>query len=71
MTDKKEPYKLVFAPGCFDGFEGSQEELDALIKEIQGLVDSGEIFEKSQPLDEEGMAELEEQMMKQMGRNVQ
>ena len=25
--------KVMFAPGCFDDFEGSQEELDSLINE--------------------------------------
>ena len=29
MTEKK--LKIEFAPGCFDHFEGSQEELDDLI----------------------------------------
>lgn len=28
------PLKVVFAPGCFDSFEGSQEELDELMSEI-------------------------------------
>ena len=32
MTEKM---KITFAPGCFDNFEGTQEELDGLIKEIQ------------------------------------
>lgn len=50
MTEKKKP-ELVFMPGCFDSFEGSQEELDELLAEIQRLVDTGEIFEKSQPVD--------------------
>lgn len=27
--------QVVFAPGCFDNFEGTQEELDALILDIQ------------------------------------
>ena len=35
--DKDNPLKIEFAPGCFDNFEGTQEELDALIKEIQNL----------------------------------
>ena len=30
MTDKKPP-EIVFAPGCFDNFEGTQEELQELI----------------------------------------
>ena len=28
------PLKVVFAPGCFDSFEGTQEELDELMAEI-------------------------------------
>ena len=47
--DKK--IKIEFAPGCFDNFSGSQEELDELIAEIQKMADSGELFEKSRTLD--------------------
>jgi hypothetical protein len=43
--------KIVFAEGCFDNFEGTQEELDELLAEINRLVTSGEIFEKSRPVD--------------------
>jgi hypothetical protein len=32
MTEKK--LNVVFAPGCFDDFEGTQDELDDLIKQI-------------------------------------
>jgi hypothetical protein len=35
MTEKKEPLQVTFAPGCFDNFEGTQEELDALMEEIK------------------------------------
>ena len=49
MTEKKKP-ELIFMPGCFDNFEGSQEDLDELLAEIQRLVDTGEIFEKSSPV---------------------
>lgn len=34
--------KLVFAPGCFDHFEGTQEELDALINEIEEAFANGD-----------------------------
>ena len=47
--DKK--IKIEFAPGCFDSFTGSQEELDELIAEIQKMADSGELFEKSHAID--------------------
>lgn len=33
MAENK-PVKIEFAPGCFDDFEGTQEELDELIKEV-------------------------------------
>jgi hypothetical protein len=39
--------KIVFAPGCFDQFEGTQEELDELIASIHQMVKSGEILDKS------------------------
>lgn len=51
--------KIVFAEGCFDNFEGTQEELDELIAEIQRLVDTGEIFERSVPLDIDSLDETE------------
>ena len=34
MTDNLKELKIQFAPGCFDNFEGTQEELDELINEI-------------------------------------
>lgn len=47
----KKPTKIEFAPGCFDNFEGTQEELDALISEIQRMADSGELEEHATVLD--------------------
>lgn len=35
MTESKKPVSVIFAPGCFDTFEGTQEELDELMAEIQ------------------------------------
>ena len=45
--------KLVFAPGCFDNFEGTQEELQELIAEIERMFATGEVFEKAEPLSDE------------------
>lgn len=36
MTEEKK-MKIEFAPGCFDNFEGTQEELDKMVTEIQDL----------------------------------
>ena len=33
--------KVTFAPGAFDCFEGTQEELDNLVKEIQESAENG------------------------------
>ena len=52
MTEEKKPIKVIFAPGAFDDFDGTQEELDAMVVEIQRLAESGEIEELSQPIDE-------------------
>lgn len=43
--------KITFAPGCFDSFEGTQEELDELQAEIMRMVESGEFEEKSRAVD--------------------
>lgn len=47
--DKK--IKVEFAPGCFDNFDGTQEELDEFIAEIQRLADSGELMEQAVSVD--------------------
>jgi hypothetical protein len=39
MTEEKK--KITFAPGCFDDFEGTQEELDELIVEITKMFENG------------------------------
>ena len=57
MTQDKE-LKLVFAPGCFDNFEGTQEELDEMVAQIQAAFESGELFESAREVD---MVELEEE----------
>lgn len=59
-TEKtKDKVELVFAPGCFDSFEGTQAELDELIADISRMVASGELFENSQPLDIDSLDEDE------------
>ncbi len=67
MTEEKKPMKITFAPGCFDNFEGTQEELDEMMKEIHQMFESGEFLEKSRVLsiDEmlEGMTEEEAQLL--------
>jgi len=56
--DENKKMEVVFAPGCFDDFQGTPEELAELIAEIHKMADSGEIFENARPLSEEEAAEF-------------
>lgn len=49
---ENKPMKIVFAEGCFDDFEGTQEELDELVAHLTEMAASGELLEKSVPLDD-------------------
>lgn len=51
--------RVEIAPGAFDNFEGTQEELDGLIAEINRLAETGELFAQSQPLNIDDMDEDE------------
>jgi len=55
MTKK---LKVVFAPGCFDDFEGTQEELDELVAEIKSMAERGEFEENFRQLSEEEEKEI-------------
>ncbi len=56
MSEQK--IKIEFAPGCFDDFEGTQEELDDLISQITQMVEDESILENSKPMTEEDFDEL-------------
>jgi hypothetical protein len=64
IAEESTEMKIVFAPGSFDNFDGSQEELDELIAEITRMVKSGELQETARELDPDDPedAELIEQM---------
>jgi hypothetical protein len=66
MTDKKKPMKIEFAPGCFDQFDGTQEELDEMVAEIQRMFDSGEFEEKSRLLTDDDLEDLDPEAIKQI-----
>ena len=60
MTNNK--LTIEFAPGCFDNFEGTQEELDALMLEIQTAFENGELEESSMELTDEAFEELPDEI---------
>ena len=55
MTDKP---KIIFAPGCFDNFDGTPEELAAMLADIHQMAENGTLMENSTPLSEEDEAEF-------------
>ena len=57
MTEEKKAHTLEFAPGCFDSFEGTQEELDQMVAEIQRMFESGEMETNSRRVDIEELFE--------------
>ena len=63
MSEDKKPLKVIFEPGCFDNFNGTQEELDDLVKYIQETLSNPEFLENldawSEPLTEQEMQELD------------
>jgi len=52
------PKKIIFAPGCFDDLDLSQEELDALVEDVIRSVEDDSFEEDSRPLDQEEVEEL-------------
>lgn len=65
--DNKKSMKITFAPGCFDDFEGTQEELDELVAQLTVMAESGELLEKSVPIEDlediEGIDEFIEEIV--------
>lgn len=54
MTDTKKPLRVEFAPGAFDHFDGTQEELDQMMKEITDMfanMTPEELEAQSRPID--------------------
>jgi len=56
----QEEMRLEFAPGCFDDFEGTQEELDQLVAAITAAFKSGEFARESRELTDEEFEGLSE-----------
>jgi len=68
MTNEKD-FKIEFAPGCFDSFEGTQEELDEMVAEIQKMFEGKtreELEAMSKPLSEEDFDDLPEEVQEKL-----
>ncbi len=54
--------KIVFMEGCFDDFEGTQEELNELIADLNKQLQDGTLLLNAEPLSEEDEKALIEKM---------
>lgn len=73
MTEKDKPVKVVFAPGAFDDFEGTQEELDELIAEVHKMFEgktAEELKEQSREVDMDEMFEEDPELAEQLAQKL-
>ena len=56
--EPKPELKVVFAEGCFDDFDGSQDELAEMIADIHRMAKDGTIMDGAVPLSDEEFLEL-------------
>ena len=69
MSENKKPVKVEFAPGAFDNFEGTQQELEELVSEIQNMfanMSSEELAANSRSVSLDDLAELDEETHNQI-----
>ena len=67
MTDMK----IVFMDGCFDDFEGTQDELNELIAELNKQLQDGTLLMNAEPLSDEDEQALVEMLKDKPPRNTQ
>ena len=71
MNEHDKLTKIEFAPGCFDDFEGTQEELNELIADLKNMVTSGTLWENSLPVDDKEEEELIKLLAQKQARRKQ
>jgi hypothetical protein len=58
--------KIIFAPGCFDSLDVSQEELDKLVRSIEDMIAEGTLFDNATIIEEDDpMYERIQQMIEE------
>jgi len=69
-----EPIKVQFAEGCFDTFEGTQEELDAMVAEIEEMfakMTPEELAAQSTPVTEESLEDMTQEEIDALIRQLE
>ena len=71
MTDQ--PLKVQFAPGCFDDFEGTQEELDLLMADIHSMFENmtaEDLAATSHAVDFEQLSESDPELAQRLAESL-
>ena len=63
--------KIVFMEGCFDDFEGTQDELNELIAELNKQLQDGSLLMNAEPLSEEDEQALIEKFQDRRQKGMQ
>jgi hypothetical protein len=71
MNEHDKLTKIEFAPGCFDDFEGTQEELNEMIADLKNMVASGTLWENSLPVNDKEEEELIKLLAQKQARREQ
>ena len=66
----KPPMQVIFAPGAFDDFDGTQEELDELVLAIQSMAASGDIEKQGKPVDLDKLMETDPELADKILRSL-
>lgn len=64
--DEVKELKIEFAPGCFDSFDGTQEELDELMASIKEMFASGEAQKLARPIDFDSLDPEDAEMLERL-----
>ena len=51
-------FRVKFAPGCFDNWEGTQQELDDFVAQINKMAESGEFMKNAIHVDLDELEQL-------------
>ena len=70
MSDHSNSKKIEFAPGCFDDFEGTQEEMAEIIAHLTQLAETGQLELMSEPVDMDDLIEQDPEMARRLANIV-
>ena len=68
--DESDSVQIAFAPGAFDNFEGTQQELDELVTELHRMARSGELTNNSKAVDLDELLETDPDLAEKILRSL-